>query len=139
MKRLGITYLTCFILVASICTSVPANFQAPWDLLLDFDVTIETGLIEHSGAEFDGTYFYSTKGVSTNLIHKYDIDGNLVDEFSIPGVPGLQDLAYDGTYFYGGSVDYTIYQMDFASETLIGTIPSPERVSGIAYNEETIS
>jgi hypothetical protein len=89
----------------------------------------------NAGAEFDGTYFYSTRWAS-NLLHQYDLSGNLVQEFSIPGVSGLRDLAYDGTYFYGGAAANTIYIMDFVSQTLIGTIASPEGVRSIAYNED---
>jgi hypothetical protein len=58
-----------------------------------------------------------------------------VEEFSIPGVTGLRDLAYDGTYFYGGAASTTIYMMDFATKTLIGTISSPVAVRFIAYDE----
>ena len=106
-----------------------------WDLQFGFDVTAATGAAGNAGAEFDGTYFYSTRWAS-NLIHKLDIDGNLVEEFSIPGVTGLRDLAYDGTHFYGGSAGNTIYEMDFDTQTLIGTIYSSVGVRAIAYDSD---
>ena len=74
---------------------------------------------------------------ASNLIHEYSADGTtLIREFSIPGVTGLRDLAYDGQYFYGGAAANTIYQMDFTTNTLIGTIPSTQAVRHIAYDSD---
>jgi len=60
----------------------------------------------------------------------------LVGSFSISGVPNLIDLTYDGTYFYGQGQSPTnvIYQMDFTTHTLVGTIPSPHAAWNIAYD-----
>lgn len=109
--------------------------DAMWDVLLQFDVTALSGAAGNAGAEWDGTSFYSTRWAS-NLIHEYSADGTtLIREFSIPGVTGLRDLAWDGTYMYGGAASTTIYQMDFATNTVIGTITSPVPVRFIAYDE----
>ncbi len=107
---------------------------ARWDLEFSFNITNATGSSGNAGAEFDGTYLYTTRWAS-NLIHKFDMSGNLVEEFSIPGVTGLRDLAFDGTYMYGGAASNIIYQMDFSTKTLIGTISSPVAVRFIAYDE----
>ena len=56
-------------------------------------------------------------------------------EFSIAGVTGLRDLAYDGAFFYGGAAANTIFVMDFATQTLLGTISSPVGVRNISYDE----
>ncbi len=112
----------------------PNNVNAMWDLELTVNLNTVTGNAGNAGAEFDGTYFYTTRWGS-NLIHKYDMSGNLVEEFSIPGVSGLRDLAFDGTYMYGGAAANTIYKMDFATKTLVGTISSPVAVRWIAYDE----
>ncbi len=113
---------------------IQINTLSMWDLMFSFNVTNATGASGNAGAEFDGTYLYTTRWAS-NLIHKFDISGNLVEEFSIPGVTGLRDLAFDGTYMYGGAAANTIYQMDFNTKTLIGTISSPVTVRFIAYDE----
>jgi hypothetical protein len=110
------------------------GINSMWDVELSFDVTAASGGAGNAGAEFDGTYFYTTRWAS-NLIHKYDMAGNLVEAFSIPGVSGLRDLAFDGTYMYGGAASTTIYQMDFTTKTLVGTISSPVSVRFIAYDE----
>jgi hypothetical protein len=109
--------------------------RSMWDLELTFNLNTATGAAGNAGAEFDGTYFYCTRWAS-NLIFKFDMTGNMIESFSIPGVTGLRDLAFDGTYMYGGAAANTIYQMDFVSKTLVGTISSPVAVRYIAYDED---
>ena len=106
-----------------------------WTMLNSFDVEAASGAAGNAGAEFDGTYYYSTRWAS-NLIHQYDFAGTLVKEFSIPGVSGLRDLAWDGQYMYGGAAGGTIWKMDFVSETLVGTITGGFQVRAIAYNDD---
>ncbi len=104
-----------------------------WDLQFSFDLDAATGAAGNAGAECDGEYYYSTRWAS-NLIHKFDFDGNLIEEFSVAGVSGLRDLAFDGTYMYGGAAANTIFEMDFATQTLISSISSPQQVRSIAYD-----
>lgn len=108
---------------------------APWDLLdvIDVGATGETGANGNAGAEFDGTYQYSTRWAA-NLIHRYDIDGNLVEEFSIAGVSGLRDLAFDGSHMWGGAAAGTIWEMDFTAKTLISTITGTFQSRAIMYD-----
>ena len=74
-----------------------------WDVLIEFNVTVLSGSNGNAGAEWNGSSFFSTR-YGTHLIHEYSADGTtLIREFSIPGVTGLRDLAWDGTYFYGGN------------------------------------
>ena len=108
--------------------------DAMWDLQFSYNLEVVTGALGNAGGEFDGMYYYSTRWAS-NLLHKVDMTGNLVEEFSIAGVTGLRDLAFDGTFMYGGAAANTIYIMDFVTKTLIGTIPSPVGVRNISYDE----
>jgi hypothetical protein len=108
--------------------------EAIWDLLFTFSAGTASGALGNAGAETDGTFFYTTRW-ATNLIHKYDQSGNLVEEFSITGVSGTRDLAYDGTYFYGGAAGTTINQMDFVTKTFIGSFASTQAVRHISYDE----
>jgi hypothetical protein len=82
------------------------------------------------GAESDGTYIYITKW-SGDTIWKYTSAGVLVSSFKITGVTGLRDLAYDGTYFYGGANAASIYKMDFTTNTLVSTITIPSSATGV--------
>ncbi len=108
-------------------------YDAIWDVQFSANLETLTGALGNAGAEFDGTYYYVTRWAS-NLIEKFDMSGNFVEEFSIPGVSGLRDLAFDGTYMYGGAAANTIYMMDFVTKTLIGSISSPVAVRNIAYD-----
>ena len=105
--------------------------DAPWDLLFEIDVE-NTG---RAGGEFDGTYFYTCLWSGTE-IDKYDINGNFIETFSIPGVSGLRDLAWDGTYMYGGAAGGTIWEMDFNTQTLISSITGTFESRAIAYNSD---
>jgi hypothetical protein len=110
----------------------------PWDLLFEYDIgaTGVTGANGNAGAEFDGTYLYSTRWAA-NLIHSYNIDGSLNEEFSIPGVSGLRDLAYDGAqYMYGGAAGGTIWKMDFTTHTLAQTLTGSFASRAIAYDTD---
>lgn len=103
-----------------------------WDL--QFAYVIDKG----TGVHTDGNYFYVTMW-NNDTIFRYDMTGNYVDGFVIPGmVGGKLDLAYDGNHFYGGTYDNgtgsVIYEMDFANQTLIGTINTTADVSEIAYD-----
>jgi len=87
-----------------------------------------------SGCETDGTNFYITK-YNSSLIWKVSMSGAILDSFTIAGVTNLKDLAYDGTYFYGGSSGNAIYQMDFSIKYKIATISSPNvTVRSISYD-----
>jgi Secretion system C-terminal sorting domain len=109
----------------SLLLNSPASI---WDVQLNINVT-------GSGAVKDGEYFYVTQ-IGSSLIRSYDVNGNLINTFSIAGVSGLGDLAFDGTYEYGGNGGSIIYQMSFQNETLVGTINAPITVRYIAYDAD---
>ncbi len=90
-------------------TTQVIHTEAIWDLQLSFNLEIASGGPGNAGSEYDGTYYYTTRWAS-NLLHKFNMNGILVEEFSIPGVSGLRDLAFDGTYMYGGA-NATYYLM----------------------------
>ena len=91
------------------------------------------------GIATDGTYIYTSSWSASiddgYLFHQYDIDGNLIDAFNISGVTsGIRDMTYDGTYFYGATCSNTVYQMDFANKSLVGTFNIPKTVRAITYD-----
>jgi hypothetical protein len=89
------------------------------------------------GIESDGTHLYVTKWAS-NKFYKITTTGALVDSFAVSGslTGGIRDLAFDGTYFYGGSNSNVIYKMDFVTKAIVSTItlPSGFAVRHIAYD-----
>ena len=98
----------------------------PSDWHFQFSFNTSTG--GQCGIATDGQYFYtsdwrseSDSGYSYSFF-KYDLSGDFIEGFNIPGVSGINDLTYDGTYFYGGANGSELYQIDLANKTLVSTI-----------------
>ena len=100
------------------------------DLQFEYPLTGGSG---EAGIETDGQYIYTTTWNGTG-INKYDLDGNLLETFNIPGASALRDLAYDGNYFYGSSAIPLVYEMDFTTMELISTFTAPVNVRAIAWD-----
>ncbi len=105
----------------------------PWTL--QFTHSIDSIPVGLAGIETDGTYFYSPVW-NNDTIYKFNMSGAFIEKFVISGVSGLRDLAYDGTYFYGGAAGNTIYKMNFTTKTLVATLSAPSGVQArhIAYD-----
>lgn len=95
-----------------------------------FQDLIATG---EAGCETDGEFIYT---VLPDGFVKYDIDGNLIEQFSIPGVSNIKDLAFDGEFFYGAAADPTVFVMDFNTHLLVTTFTAPTDIRAIAYNDD---
>jgi hypothetical protein len=63
------------------------------------------------------------------------MDGTYVGSFTVGPVSGLRDLTYDGTHFYGAAANTTVFEMDLANATLIGSFTAPTAVRALAYDE----
>ena len=117
-------------------SAITKGAKGAWQLQFNYGGVPTSG---SAGCETDGSFFYVTKW-SGNLIWKFNMSGVLVDSFTVAGVSGLRDLAYDGTYFYGGASGSVIYQMDFDTTApyLVGTIASPSvTVRNICYQPDS--
>jgi len=105
-----------------------------WDIQIMFNPVAAAA--SQAGVETDGEYIYTAVWNAGDFV-KFDLAGNHLETFQISGVAGIRDMAYDGEYFYGGAASSPIYQMDFASKTLIGTIAfSGDAGRAIAYDDE---
>jgi hypothetical protein len=75
------------------------------------------------GSEWDGLHLWTTGGASfmdPNQLYKFDLDGNLIAQYDQPldgSSSGIRDLAFDGTYLYGGN-EVAFYQIDPADGTI---------------------
>ena len=117
------------VLLAALITPFSLNAQERdmWDYVNSF--LTSTG--RQHGIVSDGQFIYTSAwGKSStvfSMIYKYDIDGNLLEEFDIPGVTNsdnyLRDMTFDGQYFYGCD-NYTnnIWCYDLYAHTLVGSI-----------------
>lgn len=104
-------------------------------LQYNFSIENNSGL---TGIESDGDFLYCSKWLS-NQFYIYSFDGAIIDSFTINGVEGVRDIAYDGQYFYGAQGNTSLFVMDFESKTLISTIDAPVSVRAIAYNDDNNS
>jgi len=134
MKKL--TTIIVMIFVSSLLTVAQNNdnktTKGAWTLQFAHDIT--SGGTFQVGVGTDGNFYYVTRDFSADIL-KYDLNGNYISTFSIPGVMSLQDLTYDGTYFYGGRAGPWFWKMDFTNQTLVKTINSPTQlVRSIAYD-----
>lgn len=106
-----------------------------WDVQYSYDLDTPSGLLGLAGAECDGTFIYATKWADNSIV-KFDLDGNFIETFTIAGVSGLRDLAFDGTYMYGAAASTTVFKMDFTTQTLVSSFTAPAAIRAIAYNDD---
>ncbi len=104
-----------------------------FDLQFDFPVGVGGG---EAGIETDGDYIYTSMWNGGGEFQKYDISGTWIETFTIAGTAGCRDIAYTGTYFYGGAASTTVFEMDFAGGTMVSTFSAPTDCRAIAYNED---
>lgn len=112
-----------------------------WDFL--FNETIKPKCSNMTGVVSNDTNLYGCSAIKP-IIFKIDLNHNIIDSFEITGLPDAEnsvvgaymvDLTYDGTYYYMTHGTDTIYQMDFTTKSVVGTIvlPSATNPLGIAY------
>jgi hypothetical protein len=102
-----------------------------FDLIFDVPVGIGGG---EAGIETDGTHIYTSKWNGVGEFYRYAMDGTYLETITVTGSTGCRDIAYDGTYFYGGAASTTIFEMDLANATMISTFTGPAASRAIAYN-----
>ena len=102
----------------------PKGTTDMWDFVNSF--TTSTG--RQHGVAYDGEYIYTCAwGKSSTVLsmfYKYDMEGNLLDEFDVAGVNQsdnyMRDMTYDGQYFYGCDAhSSTIWCYDLHNKTLV--------------------
>ena len=95
------------------------------------------------GCETNGTHFFVTgasNGTDPNKVYILDYNGNLVDSYDQAGTTdwGWIDLAWDGTYFYGGHESSSLIDVFTEDGTVVDQIPAPVLWPvGMAYDPAT--
>ena len=90
-----------------------------------------------TAAETDGNHLYIT-GWNSAVIHKWDMQGNFIQTFTIDSIDDIRDLAYDGQYYYGACplTISNIYVLDFDNQVCVDTIQIPYGCRALAYNDD---
>lgn len=92
--------------------------DALWDVQFDHNVTSATGgAAGMAAAQFINNEFWTSRWQNDTL-YRFDINGTLIQAFTIPGLTGTRSLASDGTYLYAGTATTTIYRIDPTTRTL---------------------
>ena len=112
-----------FLLFASVFCIAVTNAQ-DWNFVNSFATS--TG--RQHGVVFDGENIYTAAWSKSSTVlymfYKYDMNGNLLDEFDVAGVDNsdnyMRDMTFDGTYFYGCDAhSSTIWCYDLHDKTLV--------------------
>ena len=76
-----------------------------------------------SAVGFDGEFYYTGSWLFQGVFNKYDREGNLIEEFQIPGIyTGITDFAYDGQFFYAPNSKNHIFKIDMRNKVLVDEI-----------------
>ena len=119
-------------LFLALALAMPSAIQAQtprdmWDFVNSFSCS--TG--RQHGVVYDGEYIYTSAwGKSSTVLsmfYKYDLNGNLIEEFDVPGIDNsdnyMRDMTYDGQYVYGCDAHSgTIWCYDLRNKSLVGQI-----------------
>ena len=123
-KHLFLFLALAFAMPSAIQAQTPRDM---WDFVNSFSCS--TG--RQHGVVYDGEYIYtSVWGKSSTVLsmfYKYDLNGNLIEEFDVAGVDNsdnyMRDMTYDGQYVYGCDAHSgTIWCYDLRNKTLVGQI-----------------
>jgi hypothetical protein len=74
----------------------PSEMLGPWETIFIYP-TVDTAIT--TGVETDGQHYYVC-GWSVPYFQKYDMQGNLIELFTVPGISSMRDMAYDGPIRY---------------------------------------
>ena len=123
-KHLFLFLALAFAMPSAIQAQTPRDM---WDFVNSFSCS--TG--RQHGVVYDGEYIYTSAwGKSSTVLsmfYKYDLNGNLIEEFDVAGVDNsdnyMRDMTYDGQYVYGCDAHSgTIWCYDLRNKTLVGQI-----------------
>ena len=123
-KHLFLFLALAFVTPSAIQAQTPRDM---WDFVNSFSCS--TG--RQHGVVYDGEYIYTCAwGKSSTVLsmfYKYDLEGNLIEEFDVSGITNsdnyMRDMTYDGQYVYGCDAHSgTIWCYDLGNKTLVGQI-----------------
>lgn len=102
---------------------------ALWDIQFNFNATDTTnGDLGMAGANWVNGEFWVSRWASDTL-YRFDINGQLISEFTIAGLSGTRSFTTDGTNLYSGNASNTISIINPTTQTVTGTIASQASVT----------
>lgn len=90
-----------------------------WDVQRSFNASTDL----QSAIAFDGENYYAASWYYMGKYFKYDKEGNFIEEFSVPDMYyKINDLAFDGKYFYGSDDSNRLFVLDLRNKRLVKEI-----------------
>lgn len=85
------------------------------------------------GIASDNKFIYTSTYSVDGLINKYTMAGEFVESFTIDGIEGIRNIAYDGENFYVGDYSTSFYKVDMDKHEIIETLSISEFSRHLAY------
>jgi hypothetical protein len=106
-----------------------------WDVQFNYDCAAVTGANGNAGAVYIPTLneFWTSRWAS-NIIHRWNSNGTLIEQFTITNVTGVRSFTFDGTFVYAGINTTAIQIIDPVTRTRVGTITAPQTVRYVTYD-----
>lgn len=102
---------------------------ALWDIQFSYNTTDSTnGDLGMAAANFINNEFWVSRWASDTL-YRFDINGNLLSEFTIANLSGTRSFTTDGTNLYAANASNTISIINPTTQMVTGTITSQASVT----------
>lgn len=102
--------------------------EAMWDQQFAHNITATPAGVGNAGAVFVNGEFWVARW-QTDTLFRFQADGTFIGAFQIPSggstLSGTRAMTTDGTDVFIANNTTTIYRIDTATRTILGTIPSP--------------
>jgi M6 family metalloprotease-like protein len=89
-----------------------------------YDATDVTGGASNSGIAIVGNEFWTSR-YNSAFLHRWNMNGTLIEEFSVTGVTGIRSLTYDGVYVYATTSSNKLYKIETITKALLETVALP--------------
>ena len=102
---------------------------ALWDIQFAYNATdTAAGDLGMAGCNWINGEFWVSRWASDTL-YRFDINGSLISEFTIPNLSGTRSFTTDGTNLYAANASNTISIINPTTQTVTGTITSQASVT----------
>ena len=81
----------------------------------------------------DNRYIYTSALATEGGVNKYSLTGEFIESFTIEGLQGIRNMAWDGESFYVTDNQTSIHRVDMDARRLVETLPVSEYGRHIAY------
>lgn len=111
--------------ISGIADSTSFAISLPFSQLTSmYDATDATGGASNSGIVIVGNEFWTSR-YNSALLHRWNMNGTLIEEFSVTGVTGIRSLTYDGVYVYATTTSNKLYKIETITKALLEIVTLP--------------